>query len=79
MRKAFSVALLVLALGCSVFAGEIHNPAPQPTPSTMQETPTTQAPMGDFEIQHPPIGDGTEAANLTEIALELLAVLPSLL
>jgi len=76
MRKAFSVAALVLALGCPVFAGEIHNPAPQPTPSATQETPITQAPTADFE---PSTIDETEAASLTEIALDLLAVLPSLL
>lgn len=79
MRKAFSVAVLVLALGCPVFAGEIHNPAPQPTPSTMQETPTTQAPAGASEGQNPPTVDEMEAASLTQIALDLLALLPSLL
>jgi hypothetical protein len=79
MRKAFSVAVLVLALGCPVFAGEIHNPAPQPTPDTMQETPATQAPTGAFDIQNPQTVEETEAASLTQIALDLLAVLPSLL
>ena len=79
MRKAFSVALLVLAFGCPVFAGEIHNPAPQPTPSTMQQTPTAQAPIGSFEIQNQPTVNETEAASLIELSLELLAVLPSLL
>jgi hypothetical protein len=79
MRKTFSVALLVLALGCPVFAGEIHNPAPQPTPSTMQETPTTQAPAAASEIQNQPSVDESEAASLTQIALDLLAFLPSLL
>jgi hypothetical protein len=76
MRKAFSVAALVLALGCPVFAGEIHNPAPQPTTSATQETPTPQPTTADFE---PSTIDETEAASLTEIALDLLAVLPSLL
>lgn len=79
MRKAFSVAALVLALGCPVFAGEIHNPAPQSTPSATQQTPAIQAPMEAFEIQNPPTVDETEAASLMEIALDLLAVLPSLL
>ena len=76
MRKAFSVAALVLTLSCPVFAGEIHNPAPQPTPSATQDT--TQAPTGAFDIQNPQTVDVTEAASLTQIALELLAVLPSL-
>jgi hypothetical protein len=78
MRKAFSVAVLMLALGCPVFAGEIHNPAPQPTPSATQETPTAQAPTGAFDMQNPQTVDET-AASLTQIALDLLAVLPSLL
>ncbi len=76
MRKAFSVAVLVLALGCPVFAGIIHNPGPQPATSTTQGS---QAPTGDYEIQNPPTVNETEASGLTEIALDLLAVLPSLL
>lgn len=77
MRKAFSIAALMLALGCPVFAGEIHNPAPQSTPSATQDT--TQAPTGAFDIQNPQTVDETEANSLTQIALDLLAVLPSLL
>lgn len=34
MRKAFSVAVLVLALGWPAFAVIIHNPAPQPATAT---------------------------------------------
>lgn len=59
MRKAFSFAVLVLALGCPVFAGEIHNPPP----STIQE-PTTSG-----EIQN----DVTY--SLTQAVLDLLAAL----
>ncbi|HWS54728.1 MAG TPA: hypothetical protein VN228_11405 [Pyrinomonadaceae bacterium] len=64
MRKAFSVAVLVLALGCPAFAGIIHNPEPQPV------TATTQEPAGG-EIPNPP--------TAVEIVLSLLSgVLPLL-
>lgn len=71
MRKAFSVAVLVLAFGCPVIAGEIHNPAPQPTPSAAQEPPATQEPTADGEI---PNG---VADTLTQIVLAVLVgILP---
>jgi hypothetical protein len=68
MRKILGVAALMLAICCPALAGEIPNPpAPQPQANTVQE-PTT-----DGDIQN----DATE--SLTQIALDLLAVLPSLL
>jgi hypothetical protein len=73
MRKAFSVAALVLALGCPVFAGEIHNPpAPAPPPASATQEPTDGVTLQD-EIPN----DVTD--SLTQTVLELLAVLPSLL
>jgi hypothetical protein len=68
MRKIVGIAALMLAICCPTLAGEIPNPpAPQPQANTVQE-PTT-----DGDIQN----DVTE--SLTRIALDLLAVLPSLL
>jgi hypothetical protein len=68
MRKILGVAALMLAICCPALAGEIPNPpAPQPQANTVQE-PTT-----DGDIQN----DATE--SLTQIAIDLLAVLPSLL
>jgi len=70
MRKAISVSALVLALVCSAHGGEMQNDLtgkpPQPPSSAAQQA----TPQG--EIQN------DVAASLTQIALNLLAVLPSL-
>jgi len=70
MRKAISVSALILAFVCSAHAGDMQNditgPPPQPSASVTQE-PTT-----DGEMQNDVV-DG-----MTQIALNLLAVLPSL-
>ena len=68
MRKTISVVALLLALTCTAYAGEIPNvtPAPPQVNNAPQE-PTTDGDM--------PNG---AADRLTEIALDLLAVLPSL-
>jgi hypothetical protein len=68
MRKTLSAAALMLALCCPALAGEIPNPpAPQPQGMTIKE------PAIDGEIPTSSVSD-----SLTEVALELLAVLPSL-
>jgi hypothetical protein len=69
MRKTISVAALLLALTCPAYAGEIPNvtPAP-PSPTTTVQEQTT-----DGYIQN------DSADSLTQIALDLLAFLPSLL
>lgn len=70
MPKTLTTVALVLALCCTAFAGEIHTPgSPQPAPtptSTAQEPADTDEESG-----------ATEA--LTQLALDLLAALPSLL
>jgi hypothetical protein len=66
MRKTISVAALLLALTCPAYAGEMQNDSPKPQASTVQ------APTVDGDIQN------DAADRLTEIALDLLAVLPSL-
>ena len=71
MRKAISVSALVLALVCSAHGGEMQNDSPQPPPSQPSAN-VTQEPTTEGEIQN----DIT--VSLTEIALDLLAVLPSL-
>lgn len=38
MRKFLTATVLLLALGCPAFAGEIHNPKSQPAPVTTEET-----------------------------------------
>lgn len=76
MRKTLGVAVLVLAFCCPALAGEIPNP-PAPTPprpaSAIQEP--TNEPTLDGEMLTPP----GVSESLTQITLELLAVLPSLL
>lgn len=69
MGKAIRASALILLLTCTARAGWMGNdsPAPAPQPASVAQEPTT-----DDEIQN-------EAADtLTQIALDLLAVLPSL-
>jgi hypothetical protein len=69
MGKAIRASVLVLLLTCSVRAGWIQNGSPEPPP---QPTNVVQEPTTDGEIQN------DAADTLTQIALDLLAVLPSL-
>jgi hypothetical protein len=71
MRKTLTTAALLLALSCPTLAGEIHTP-PAPTPP--QPATATQEPT-DGEMLTPP----GVSETLTQITLELLAVLPSIL
>ena len=77
MRKTLGVCLLTLLLTVPASAGLIPNDTPAPPPPS-----TVQEPTGG-EMQNGYIQNGimpNEAPNgLTQIALELLAVLPSLL
>lgn len=75
MVKAIRASVLVLLLACSAQAGWIQNekPAPPPQPATAIQEPTDGATV-DGEIPTPP----GVSERLTQIALELLAVLPSL-
>ena len=74
MRKTLSTALLVLAFCCTVSAGIIHNPPPEPTPlleSAVLESAEALTPGA--ETAAPGVSD-----SLMEITLDLLAVLPAL-
>ena len=78
MRKSLGVCLLVLLLTVPAIAGEIPNWSPAPPPaqpaSAIQEpTDAAQEPTAAGEIPND-VPD-----SLTQIALELLAVLPSIL
>jgi hypothetical protein len=70
MGKAIRASALVLLLTCTTRAGWMGNdsPAPPPQPACVAQEPTT-----DGEITT------MSAGSLTQIALDLLAVLPSLL
>ncbi len=70
MRKTLMTAALGFALCCTAFAGEMHTPAaPTPPPAN-----ATQEPPGGEMLTPPGVSE-----SMTQIALELLAVLPSLL
>ena len=72
MRKTLAAAALVLAFSCHAGAGIMHiPPAPEPVPtpaSATQETAEGVTLNGDMSTP-----------SVSEIVLELLAVLPSIL
>jgi hypothetical protein len=70
MRKAISVSALILALVFSAHAGEMQNDSPQPPPP--QSASVTQGLTTEGIMQN------GAAESLTQVALNLLAVLPSL-
>jgi hypothetical protein len=65
MRKMLGIATLMLAFCCPALAGEIPTP-PAPQSMTVNEPATT----GEAAVE--------SANTLAQIALDLLAVLPSL-
>ena len=69
MGKAIRASALILLLACTAQAGWIQNDSPAPPP---QPTNAVQEPTADGWIQN------GVADSLTQIALDLLAVLPSL-
>jgi hypothetical protein len=75
MRKTLGVSLLVLLLTGSTVAGEIPNDTPAPPPS--QPASAEQEPAGG-EMQTG-IMPNDAPDSLTQAALDLLALLPSLL
>ena len=81
MRKTLRASVLVLALCCPAFAGDIPNPVyvptPQPKASAVQEPAAdgdvetvATAPTAEGEIQN-----GAAVATFLEVALNLLALL----
>ena len=81
MRKILGISLLVLLLTGSAVAGEIQNESPTPPPS--QPATAVQEPTGGEMQNGQPTLNGeipNEAPDsLTQTALDLLAVLSSLL
>jgi len=77
MRKTLTAAALLLALSCPAFAGEMHTPGspttPPPQPASVAPAPADSVTLNG-EMATPGVSE-----SLTQIALELLAVLPSLL
>ena len=81
MRKAISVSALILALTCPVYAGDMPNGSPQPPPpapaSATQEPTGGEMPNGEPALAGEILND--VPGDMTQIALDLLALLPSLL
>jgi hypothetical protein len=69
VRKVISVAALLLALTCPAYAGDMPNGSPAP-PSQPTNAVQEQTIDGDISTM--------SAGSMTQIALDLLAVLPSL-
>jgi hypothetical protein len=80
MRKILGVCLLVLLLTGSASAGIMPNGSAEPPPPTSQSTSAVQEPT---DTDQEPALDGIMpngvAESLTQSALDLLAILPSLL
>ena len=78
MLKTIRVSALILLLACSAQAGYMQNGSPEPPPpsqlanSIQEPTDTSQETSADGYMQN----DAPSA--LTQIALEVLAVMPSL-
>ena len=70
MRKTIQAAALMLAVSASTYAGEMQFPVTSPPPQ--QPANVTQEPTTDSNIPN------DVASSMTQIALNLLAVLPSL-
>ena len=76
MRKTLGVAALILAFCCPALAGEIHTTgAPTPPPASAVQEPTDDATLNG---EMPNLGEIPNDV-LTQTALELLALLPSIL
>lgn len=75
MRRTLSATVLVLAFGCPVSAGVIHNPRPAPLlKSPVLLTANVSETHGAKTTTESGWSD-----SLTEITFDLLAVLPALL
>jgi hypothetical protein len=86
MRKVLSVSALILAFVCSAHAGEIQNDftgtPPQSSASAgIMQNDLTSTPQSSATATQQPTGGEIQngvAGSLAQIALNVLAVLPSL-
>jgi hypothetical protein len=79
MLKAARISALILLLACSARAGVMQNETPAPPPPPSQPANSIQEPTDTFQE---PTANGymqnDAPSGLTQIALDMLAVLPSL-
>ena len=79
MVKTIRVSALILVLACSAQAGYIQNDAPAPPPPPSQPASAVQEPTDTSqETSANGIMQNDAPSGLTQVALEVLAVLPSL-
>ena len=84
MLKTIRISALILLLSCSAQAGYMQTGSPQPPPppqpanSIQEPTNTTHEPSADGYMQTGYMQNDAPS-GLTQIALEVLTVLPSLL
>jgi hypothetical protein len=79
MLKTIRVSALILLLACSAQAGYMQTGSPQPPPPS-QPVNSVQEPTDTFQETSANGYMQNEApSGLTQIALEMLAILPSLL
>ena len=74
MRKTLRASVLVLALCCPAFAGDMPCPTVVPTPEPIR---AAQEPTIDSEIQNPPTDDYSQngaTATFLEVVLSLLTL-----
>lgn len=76
MRRTLSAAVLVLAFGCPISAGVIHNPRPGPAP--LLESPVLLSADVLETNGAETTAESGWSDNLTELTFDLLAVLPAL-
>lgn len=88
MCKAIRASLLILTLACSAQAGYMPNGTPEPPPPAQPVVAQGNSIQNDSTTQPPSPVEGTSAdgwtgsdaaASLTQVALELFALFPSLL
>lgn len=81
MSKPIQTSVLILLLACSAQAGHMQNdaPAPAPQPATAIQEPTSAAQEPATQATTEDGTQGTFQSTLTQTALDLLVILPSLL
>jgi len=78
MLKTIRVSTLVLLLSCSAQAGYMQNGSPEPPPPSQPATAVQEPTDTTQETNAPGVMQNDAPSGLTQIALDVLAVLPSL-
>lgn len=79
MVKAIRASALILLLACSAQAGHMQNDSPSPPPPSPPASAAQGATDADPELTTSDTAEDGTQGTLTQIALDLLTILPSLL